>query len=173
MSAVHLYALTMLVAATSAGWTAPPLETSASPQSLSGQAGAKPNSADLLASLYQDRRLCYASGSDPNERGASACERIGYRERALVRLGAEIPRRPFRNSIDPPEGEDVVSRYLRANPDDDRTPDEINQNILLLFYSAEQDRAVCHASSRQVEPACESLGFHERGLTMFGANLPR
>jgi hypothetical protein len=135
-----------------------------------------PEVATLLATLRRDREACYLSGDGDGKGSEAACTRVGYHQRALVRLGAVVPpgTSPEETAAillarDTPGGEDVVARYLRLNPEDASPPDEINQNMILLDHGLEQDRAACFKSDLPDQRACELIGLHERGLSMFGA----
>lgn len=128
----------------------------------------------LLASLRNDRAACYASaGRDLDEPSRSACERLGYRERALVRLGFEVPPPAVSVEVpsDPASEDYVLERYMRTHPDDRRDAQEINQHIILIIMSLKDSRRACHQSDEPLERDCETLGYNERGLLEYGVNI--
>lgn len=137
----------------------------------SAAAGTAKKISSLTETLLHDREACYFRPRDLDHPDNPACDRIGYHERALKQLGARIPRSyPY----DPPadiDEEDVVLRYLRLNPEDKRSPDEVNQNLVLLARSLVQDRSGCYAGTEERDRKCEAIGYWERGILSMGADV--
>jgi len=123
----------------------------------------------LIAALLKDREDCYGNGRNLLEPEVPACARIGLDERQLVEAGAELPPSQMLERVTTRMMSDsgVETAYLKNDPGDRRSAEEVSQDIVAAYAGIRQDRDTCYSRTFVDERECMRIGYIERSLIHF------